>query len=204
MKQVDIKGFENYQITDDGRVWSKNTNKWKTKKLNNNGYYLVNLWKNGKQKWILIHRLVGEAFIPNKENKPTINHKNHIRTDNRVENLEWATKTEQMDGIAKKKLSDSLKGRKLSEKHRMHLSEAMKGEKHPMYGEHHTEEAKKKMSVIKMKKVYQYKLNGELVKIWNSTMECEKEGFNQGHVASCCRGVEKLHKGYIWSYKPLY
>ena len=79
MKQVDIKGFENYQITDDGRVWSKNTNKWKTKNLNNNGYYLVNLWKNGKQKWILIHRLVGEAFIPNKENKPTINHKNHIR-----------------------------------------------------------------------------------------------------------------------------
>ena len=43
MRQVDIKGFETYQITDDGRVWSKKSNKWKSKCLNNNGYYLVNL-----------------------------------------------------------------------------------------------------------------------------------------------------------------
>lgn len=55
------------------------------------------------------------------------------------------------------------------------------------------------------KKVYQYKLDGELVKVWNSTAECGRNGFNEGHVAACCRGEygHKTHKGYKWSYEPL-
>lgn len=53
------------------------------------GYYMVVLCNVGKQKPARIHRLVAEAFLPNPNNLPSINHKNEIKTDNRVDNLEW-------------------------------------------------------------------------------------------------------------------
>lgn len=53
------------------------------------------------------------------------------------------------------------------------------------------------------KKVYQYSLDGELLKIWDSTAECGRNGHNQGHVARCCRGEAKKHHNCFWSYKPL-
>ena len=58
------------------------------------GYYRLRMEKNKHSKHIFVHRLVAEAFIPNPENKPEINHKNGIRTDNRVKNLEWCTQSE--------------------------------------------------------------------------------------------------------------
>lgn len=88
----------------------------------------------------------------------------------------------------KKKISEALKGRKLSS---------------GMTGHKHSKESKKKMSVSHMKQVYQYTLDGKLVRIWKSTLECAYNGFNQSHVAACCRGDEKKHKGFRWSYKPL-
>lgn len=83
------------------------------------------------------------------------------------------------------------------------------GEKHPMFGKHHSEEAKRKMSEknkgkpnVKLSKpVYQYTLDGEFVKKWPSAAECKRNGFL--HVDNCCRGERKQNKGYIWSYVPL-
>ena len=49
------------------------------------------------------------------------------------------------------------------------------------------------------KKVYQYTLEDELVKVWDSITSCEKEGFHKGRVSDCCIGRQKKHKGYIWS-----
>jgi len=59
-----------------------------------NGYLKAHLSKDNKPKNQLIHRLVAEAFLPNPESKPTVNHKNGDKTDNRLENLEWATVSE--------------------------------------------------------------------------------------------------------------
>lgn len=53
------------------------------------------------------------------------------------------------------------------------------------------------------KKVYVYNLEGELIKIYDYTRECVKDGFNQGHVCACCRGEERTHKKHIFSYTEL-
>lgn len=58
------------------------------------GYLRVNLSLSGKPNYFQAHRVVAMVFIPNPENKPQVNHKNGVKTDNRVENLEWATNEE--------------------------------------------------------------------------------------------------------------
>jgi hypothetical protein len=62
--------------------------------FNNKGYLNVSLCKNGKRSTLKLHRLVGIAFIPNNDNKPTINHIDGIKTHNYVDNLEWNTYAE--------------------------------------------------------------------------------------------------------------
>ena len=95
MKQV--FGFEGqYSVTRDGKVYSHKRNRFLTP-MNLKGYKTVKFRdSNNKQKATnqLIHRLVAKAYIPNPNNKLEINHKNSIRDDNRVENLEWATRSE--------------------------------------------------------------------------------------------------------------
>lgn len=72
------------------------------------GYCVVGLTlENRVYKTIHVHRLVAEAFIPNPDNKPTVNHINGVKTDNRAENLEWATLSEQMQHAIRTGLKDS-------------------------------------------------------------------------------------------------
>lgn len=59
--------------------------------ISGNGYNYICLSKNGNRKWCGVHRLVAQAFIPNPNNLPVINHRNEVKTDNRIENLEWCT-----------------------------------------------------------------------------------------------------------------
>ena len=90
-----IDGYDGmYLINENGLIWSMASSKFKINILGKRGYYTVDLWKNNKRKNFKIHRLIAEYFIPNTENKPFINHKNGIKTDNRIENLEWCTQFE--------------------------------------------------------------------------------------------------------------
>ena len=94
----DIKGYEGlYQISNLGRVKSLRNNhgQFREKILktcsNKLGYSYINLYKEGKNKKCLVHRLVALHFIPNPNNYKEINHKDENKQNNRVENLEWCT-----------------------------------------------------------------------------------------------------------------
>jgi len=74
------------------------------------GYFRVSLTRNCKKSTKKVHRLVGDAFIENKGNLPTINHINEIKTDNRVENLEWMSFVDNINyGTAQIRAHESLK-----------------------------------------------------------------------------------------------
>lgn len=90
----DIKDYPNYQVSNMGRVKSLNYKRTGKEKIlknskNNSGYLYVCLTINKKEHNYRIHRLVASAFLPNPNNLPQVNHINEIKTDNRVENLEY-------------------------------------------------------------------------------------------------------------------
>ena len=92
-----IQGYEDeYLISDRGEVWSVRNNKCLKQNTDKHGYRYVVFSVNSNRKTIKVHRLVASAFIENPLNKPTVNHLNGNRSDNRVTNLEWATHTEQL------------------------------------------------------------------------------------------------------------
>lgn len=93
-----INNFPSYRISSIGRVCKIKYNRRYYLKLTDNGkgYCKVCLYHERKHKYLYVHRLVAEAFIPNSDNKPFINHKNGIKNNNYYTNLEWATFSENM------------------------------------------------------------------------------------------------------------
>lgn len=94
-----IEGFPKYMVSDNGDIRSldyNHTGRSKILKPQKWGgrYPTVVLSKDGKSYTKTVHRIVAEAFVPNPENKPVINHKNGDKTDNKASNLEWATISE--------------------------------------------------------------------------------------------------------------
>lgn len=91
----EIQGYPNYEVSNYGKVYNKKTgSEIKTNYCEPTGYYNLSLCNNGLRKTHMIHRIVLMTFIENKQNKEQVNHINGDKSDNRLDNLEWATRSE--------------------------------------------------------------------------------------------------------------
>ena len=115
-------------VDDNGRKYEKRVSGKQMKQcLKNNGYKSVSLTKGGVTKAFYVHRLVAEAFIPNPDNLPMVNHKDEDKTNNFVENLEWCTNNYNINyGTARKRQADKIRGIPHTEEHKKKISESMK------------------------------------------------------------------------------
>lgn len=141
--------------------------------IDKGGYCRVGLKKNGKHKNAPVHRLVAESFIPNPQNKKQVNHKNGIKTDNSVENLEWVSASENC--IHKYNVlgyKSNMVGRK--------------GKNNPL-----------------SKIVLQIKDGVVIAEFYGTMEAQRHTGIKSPQICQCCSGYKgtKTAGGYVWKYK---
>ena len=211
MKEIwkDIEGYEGrYQVSNFGNVKSLNYKHTGEEKIMQSckdkiGYLHIKLFMNGKPKMYKVHRLVAQAFIPNSNNYPQVNHKDENKINNNVNNLEWCT--------AKYNSNFGTRKERLRKNHKYN-----KGEKHPCYGKHHSKDTLKKMSENhadisnekhpRAKKVICITTNEKFNCI---KIASEKYNANQSQITKCCKGTAKsagkhpiTNEKLVWEYYP--
>ena len=172
--------YENYQVSNLGRLMSLNYGRTGKPKLltpveNKYGYMVVLLYKDGKRKMFRLHRVVAETFLENPDNLPQVNHKDEDKTNNFV----GTPKNDYKDGNL----------------------EWCTCEYNQNFGSRNERISKTKTNGKTSKKVLQFSKSGEFIREWESTRECERNGFDHSFVSDCCRGKYKSAYGYIWRYK---
>lgn len=101
----------NYAVCEDGRIHSKRRNKFLTPKINWDGYHRIQIWRNNKCTYIAWHKVVAETYLEKPSSDCVVNHKNGIKDDNRVCNLEWVTQQDNIKhawetGLSKKQINN--------------------------------------------------------------------------------------------------
>lgn len=143
-----------------------------------NWYIRVNI----KQKLFTLHRLVAQTFIPNQENKPQVNHINWIKTDNRVENLEWVTHKENMRHAWETGLS------KVSENNFYIKNNPWKWK---FWKDHN-----------RSKSVIQFSKNLEFIREWGSIAQAWSTlSVSSSDICQCCLWNIKSAGWFMWKYK---
>lgn len=182
MKEIwkPIEGYEGkYMVSNTGKVKSLNYRRTGKEgilkgRINDKGYLRVELCKDGRKKWYMIHRLVAHAFLENSQNLPVVNHKDENKQNNCVQNLEWCSVSyNNTYGVRIGKVTEKLRGRKQSE------------------------ECIKKLS----KPVFSIDKESGLIMWWQSAKEAGRiTGIDQGSITRCCQGKYKSAGGNIWFY----
>lgn len=186
----DIKDYEGlYQVSNMGRVKSLGNGKAKNPNLskerilkqtiNKNKYYNVQLFKEGKGKNYLVHRIVAQTFLSNSDNLSCVNHKDENKTNNCASNLEFCTHQYNSNyGTIKERLSKAHKGKKKSQ------------------------ETKEKMSKTKSISILQLSKSGNIILgKWDSALQASNElGICRQNINKCLKGKTKTAYGYKWMY----
>ena len=191
---------KSYYIYPDGRVWNHKKRRY-VAQCEIRGYMAVNLFDDeGKHHTsIYVHNLVATCFIRSLEKGVNVHHINHDRRDNRLENLtivdggehsrihgyeKWSSG--RMEGIAAK-ISEKIK--------KAWATGAYEGN-----GEKVAAKLRNVGTSRQAKQVAQLSLDGQLIKVWPSTAECQRNGFLHGSVSACCLGKQKSHKKFKWMF----
>jgi hypothetical protein len=107
---ISIDGYPTYRIDKKGNIFSDKIGGYKTHQSDKDGYSVVTLTSGKMRRTFKIHRLLAIYFIPNPQDKPLVNHKNGIKNDNRLENLEWCTHKENVQHAYDAGLQEGIKG----------------------------------------------------------------------------------------------
>lgn len=169
MKEIwkKVVGFENYEVSNKGKVRNIKTNYILKPWIINSGYEQVSIGIAN----VLVHRLVAMTFIPT-DSYSIVNHIDNNKLNNCVENLEWV----------------SYKGNSA------HANKQ---------GRLNTYSAREKLSSVSKKAIYQKDIEGNIIKLWDSPSEAEKESngyFKSTKISSVAHGKRKHHRSYTWEY----
>ena len=169
-----------YKVSNLGKILSLNYNGTGKAELMNtcerkNGYLQVGLSKNKETKMCYVHRLIAETFLPNPEGKPCVNHK--------------------IEGKKGKTMNFVFFNEDGSVNEERTTIEWVTYEENNNYATRNERIAK-----ALSKRVLQLSLSGELIREWESTHECGRNGFDQGNVSRCCNGKLPHYKGFLWMY----
>lgn len=166
--------YPKYQVSTEGRVRNAKNHRIYTQWLGKDGYLRMEMWLDGHKKGMLVHRMVALCYLDNPLNLPEVNHKNKIKTDNRIENLEWVTRQENMD----------------------HRNEDEDIQKQMQLNGLALKEWNLKHSA---KPVASYDLEGNLIKIYPSLISAERDaGTNRKYIRACLRSERLTAGGRIW------
>lgn len=167
-----IPNFPGYTVSSEGRVFNKDGREL-GQTVNRDGYSMVKLCNNGYEKNCSVHRLVAESYIPNHNNKRTVNHIDGNKLNNTVSNLEWCTHSE-------------------------NLSHAYE---HNLRKSYLTNDDRKNGAIISAEKRRRKVRVIETGIIYDSVIQCAREtGCYTGAIANCCNGTASHHHGYHFEW----
>ena len=173
----DIPGYEClYKVSNLGRI--KRNGRLKTFRLDRGGYLTVWLCKDSEQKNYKVHRLVAQAFIPNPNNKLTVNHIDGYKQNNAVENLEWATHSENIIHANKTGL------RTVTEAQRRAARET----------------GKKTCELNRRHRPVFCRIDDVCHEFESVREGARFVSGNASAIVRCCKGKAKTYKGYEWGY----